>query len=135
MSACVLDASVAIKLVVTEPGSEHAQRLRGWRLLAPDLLWPECANILWKAVRRGIFGPVQAEMACAALLRLPFEIAGSAALMPGALRRAMALGHPAYDCLYLELAEREGLPLVTADRRLLTIADAGTRVIGLEALP
>jgi predicted nucleic acid-binding protein len=135
MSACVVDASVAIKLVVTEPGSERAWSLRGWRLLAPDLLWPECGNILWKAVRRGIFGPVEAELAFAALLRLPFETAGSAGLMPAALGRAIRLGHPAYDCLYLELAAREGLPLVTADRRLLDLAESDVTVLGLDALP
>jgi predicted nucleic acid-binding protein len=27
--------------------------LAGYQLLAPDLLVPECANVLWKKVRRG----------------------------------------------------------------------------------
>jgi predicted nucleic acid-binding protein len=27
-----------------------------------------------------------------------------------------------YDCLYIALARREGLPLISADKRLLTLA-------------
>ncbi len=130
----VIDASVAIKLVITEADSERADRLDGRRMLAPDLLWSECANILWKSVHRGIVSANEAELACEALLRLPFEIADAAALLPEALRRSITIGHPAYDCLYLELAAREGLPLITADRRLLRLAVPGVTVIGLDAL-
>jgi predicted nucleic acid-binding protein len=43
----VIDASVAIKWVVEETGPAAAlSLLRGPQLLAPDLLMPECANIL-----------------------------------------------------------------------------------------
>ena len=132
--ACVIDASVAIKLVITEPDSELADRLDGRRMLAPDLLWAECANILWKAARKGVVSASEAELACEALLHLPFEITDSAVLLPAALRRAVALGHPAYDCLYLELAAREGVPLITADRRLSQLSVPDTRVIGLDSL-
>ena len=48
MSTFVIDASVAIKWVVEEPGTPEALLLRRHRLLAPDLLMAECANILWK---------------------------------------------------------------------------------------
>jgi len=42
----VIDASVAIKWVVSEPGTQEALALRQHRLIAPDLLIAECANIL-----------------------------------------------------------------------------------------
>jgi predicted nucleic acid-binding protein len=48
----VIDASVAIKWLVDEPGTAAALSLRRHRLLAPDLLIAECANVLWKKVRR-----------------------------------------------------------------------------------
>lgn len=134
-SAYLLDASVAVKMVISEPGTPAALKLLRQPLVAPDLLLPECANILWKAVRRGDLDPPQAELACATLLALPFEIVASRALLPGALARAVALGHPAYDCLYLELAARRALPLVTADKRLLRLAPHGVAVIDLDALP
>lgn len=130
----MVDASVAIKMVVAESGSDFARKLRHHRLVAPDLLWPECANILWKAVRRGIVSSTQAELACAALLRLPFEITDSADLLPGALRRAVALDHSAYDCLYLELAARERRPLITADLRLARLVVPDVEIIRLDAL-
>lgn len=49
----VIDASVAIKWVVDEPGTTEALALRRKaKLIAPDLLIAECANILWKKARR-----------------------------------------------------------------------------------
>jgi predicted nucleic acid-binding protein len=52
VKAFVIDASVAIKWVVRETGTQEALSLRQHRLVAPDLLVAECANILWKKVRR-----------------------------------------------------------------------------------
>jgi len=46
----VADASVVIKWYVPEPGSAKVPALLGGGnvLIAPDLLVPELANILWK---------------------------------------------------------------------------------------
>jgi predicted nucleic acid-binding protein len=50
----VIDASVALKWVVEEDGTAEALALRRVaRLIAPELIIPECANILWKKVQRG----------------------------------------------------------------------------------
>jgi predicted nucleic acid-binding protein len=49
----VIVASIAIKWVVEKDGAELALALRQQaRLVAPDLLVPECANIRWKKVPR-----------------------------------------------------------------------------------
>jgi predicted nucleic acid-binding protein len=48
MTALVIDASVAIKWVIDEPGTKEALSLLKHRLYAPDLLVAECGNILWK---------------------------------------------------------------------------------------
>ena len=53
MSVFVVDASFAIKWVVDEAHTTQALLLRRHRLIAPDLLIAECANVLWKKVRRG----------------------------------------------------------------------------------
>jgi predicted nucleic acid-binding protein len=50
VSGFVIDASVAIKWVVDEPGAEIAIQLLEHTLMAPDLLGPECANILGEGV-------------------------------------------------------------------------------------
>jgi predicted nucleic acid-binding protein len=55
MTPHVIDASVVIKWFVDEIHAEAAQRLQEdqYELFAPDLLWPECGNILWEKVRHG----------------------------------------------------------------------------------
>ena len=60
MSAdCVVDANVVIKLFLVEPSSEGADALFGHLadtpaacFYVPDLLYSECASVLWKYVRR-----------------------------------------------------------------------------------
>ena len=51
----VVDASVVIKWFVPEAGSDAASRLLASedRLEAPDLLFAEIANAIWKKVQRG----------------------------------------------------------------------------------
>jgi hypothetical protein len=53
VSKFVIDGSIAIKWVAEEEGTPEALTLRQKAaLIAPDLLVPECANILWKKVQR-----------------------------------------------------------------------------------
>ena len=117
--AAVVDASVAIKWVVQEPGSDLARTLAGAALEAPDLIFTECANILWKKARIGDLDKGEAEARLEALLRVPVRLALDRDLLKPALHLAVELGHPVYDCLYLALAQVRNLPLVTADNRLI----------------
>ena len=49
MSTFVIDASIAVKWVVEEHRTPEALALRQKaKLIAPELLVAECANILWK---------------------------------------------------------------------------------------
>ena len=53
MNTFVIDASIAVKWVVEENGTAEALVLRQKaKLIAPELLVAECANILWKKVQR-----------------------------------------------------------------------------------
>ena len=63
----MVDASVAIKWFVEEPDSAAAARLLRDHLSAPDLLVPECANILWKKVACGELSLDEAEVIATAL--------------------------------------------------------------------
>ena len=112
----VVDASVAVKWVLSEPGSPRALALRDeGGLIAPSLLAAEVGNALWKAVRRDGFARHDAFDAIRAIL-LAFD-----ALIPiedlrlRALEMSLELDHPIYDCFYLALAERERAPLVCVD--------------------
>ena len=124
----VIDASVAVKWVISEDGGEDAVRLRSTFIyIAPELLLPECANILWKKVQRKELEPNEAALAIALIERSGISFQSMQGLSETATRLAIELGHPAYDCIYLALALRQKLRFVTADKRLLaTVAQRGS---------
>lgn len=120
MSRIVIDASVAIKWVVEEDGTLAALALlKESSLSAPDLLIPECANILWKKVARSELQRDEAIMAARLLQRSDVEIVPTRSLMEEALELSIDLGHAAYDCIYLVLALENDWRFVTADERLV----------------
>ncbi|MCK6369926.1 MAG: hypothetical protein L6Q83_01160, partial [Gammaproteobacteria bacterium] len=83
----------------------EALALRGRaRLIAPDLLVAECANILWKKVRRRELTRDEALLAGRLLQGADIELVPMRPLLAAALRLALELDHPAYDCAYLALA-------------------------------
>lgn len=124
----VIDASVAVKWVISEDGGDDAVRLRSaFTFVAPELLLPECANILWKKVQRKELEPNEAALAIALIERSGISFQSMQGLSETATRLAIELGHPAYDCVYLALALRQKLRFVTADKRLLaTVAQRGS---------
>jgi len=105
MTDLVIDASVVIKWVIDEPGTKEALSLLRHRLYAPDLLVAECANILWKKVQRNELTSEEAALATRLLQCADIELAPMRALLEPAVRLAITLDHPAYDCTYLALAE------------------------------
>lgn len=120
MDWAVVDASVAIKWVYSEELSPNAIRARSkYRLVAPELLLAECANILWKKVRRGELADNEAVVSAAVLARGGVEMVPMGELIAGATRLAVELNHPANDCFYIELCRLRGIPLITADDRLI----------------
>jgi predicted nucleic acid-binding protein len=130
-SGAIVDASVAVKWVVEEKYSGAARSLAGWSLYAPDLLYIECGNILWKKAAKGDLTLEQASLALRELQTSPVEIGASGPLLERALRLAGELRHPVYDCIYLALAEERKMPLVTADERLARVVAHGN-VAGVE---
>ena len=127
MSGVVIDASVAVKWIVEEEGSAAALALRDRQLLAPDSILVECANIFWKKTRRGEFSKDEAAFAGRLLAHADIEIVPARPLIEAAIEIALSLDHPAYDCLYLALAELRDMPFVTADIRLLNKAASTAR--------
>ncbi|HLZ66721.1 MAG TPA: type II toxin-antitoxin system VapC family toxin [Aliidongia sp.] len=116
--AIVGDASVALKWVCEEEGSDRAASLlTGRPLVAPALWLVETANALWRRVQRGELTGREADERIAALTTAPVRALDVQDLISDALKLACTLGHPVYDCLYLVAASRcQGL-VITADRR------------------
>ena len=118
----VIDASVAVKWVLSEVGSDAADALLDQDLMAPVLWLAEAANVLWRKAR---IGDISAEQANARLFELMNAPVASVAMEPyldQALKFAVDIGHPIYDCIYLALALRHQTHVVTADQRFAAAA-------------
>jgi predicted nucleic acid-binding protein len=143
VGGAVLDASVVVKLVVTESDSDSAERVVGdltesgsW-IGAPDLLLAECANALWLRVRKGSLTSTDGETRLGLLRQISdgFDVWPLSALVFPAWRLATSLGITVYDACYVALAEAQGVPLVTADKRLVrSCAVLSGRVIPLASI-
>lgn len=114
----IVDTSVALKWAVAEEGSDRASTFLGGDLVAPELLLSELGNALWKKVRQGEIGALQATAAFAEI-EAWLPIVSTIPVSGRGLEIALALDHPVYDCLYLALAEATGWKILTADRRLI----------------
>lgn len=115
----VIDASVALKMFVDEPGSDDAVRLlsSGEPLVAPDLVVAELCNAAWRLWRLGELTERQTDIIAEKAPMLFAERVAHEVLSSMATHMAVALAHPAYDCFYLALAELRDCQVVTADRR------------------
>lgn len=122
---CV-DASLAVKAVVTEPDSDKADALfdrwanDGNELIAPAFFEVETDSILrQKVTLRKELSPEQAEAAFAELKALPIKQMS----LRGQRQRAWEIAREfefasVYDATYLALAELRGCEFWTADERL-----------------
>jgi predicted nucleic acid-binding protein len=129
VNTLVIDASIAVKWVVAEEGTPQALALRrGTKLIAPELLVAECANILWKKVQRDELSKEQALLAARLLQAAEIELLPTRSLLEAVTRIAIELDHPAYDCLYLALAVESNCRFVTADERFPRKVGEGRRI-------
>ncbi len=120
MSTLVIDASVAIKWFLPESHSINAIRLldAGHELAAPDLIFPECGNVLWKKwLRQELEADVIPALLCD-LKRMNVTIVPTFTLIDEASRIAVTWRRSFYDSVYLALAVACNGRLVTADEKL-----------------
>ena len=120
MTHLVVDASVAIKWLLPEIHAEAARRVlsEDFTLLAPDLIWAEVGNALWKQWRRGQMAGEVMQGLLQDFQRAPLEISSSGSLVTVACDLARRFERSFYDSLYLALARHRACPVVTADRKL-----------------
>jgi predicted nucleic acid-binding protein len=122
----VVDASVAVKWVLREPGrSEALEWLDDYQegriaLIAPELLLVEAGNVLSKHYRRKKLTSRQARAGFQFVDEYAPTLMPLGPLVPPAMELSLAHQIPLYDCLYLALAIERGCDLITADRRLFS---------------
>lgn len=121
----VVDASVALKWVLPEPGADAAERLlTAEPLVAPDFMWLECANVLAMTERRELIAPDDARRAMGVLDRVPVRRIPIRPHIARTHALATELRQSAYDCLYLAVALAEDAIVVTADARFAAAVQA-----------
>ncbi len=119
MKRYVIDASVLVNLFFEEVHSATCVRLvaNATELLAPDLLWVEAANVVWRRLQRHEIIAADAASIVSEILRVPIVTHRDFDLVVPAMSLATIIGRTVYDCLYVALAIRENIPLVTGDKR------------------
>jgi predicted nucleic acid-binding protein len=122
----VLDASGAASILNGEPVSELWRSLLSQADLvaAPDLFISEISNVYWKYVR---FSNLPVDLARSTIhtgIRMVRHWESSADLYEAAFSLSIQLKHSTYDCFYLVLAQQLHATLITADRKLATLAQS-----------
>ena len=121
MRAVVDTNVVAYFLLGTRPFLNETSQF--WRAVrepvAPALWEAELVNVVWMAVRAGILPADEGPKRLGLAAGLGIHSVSSKTLWQGALYRSVESGVAVYDTLFVELADRNHLPLATFDRRML----------------
>ena len=128
----VIDASVLIKAYVPENLSDKADDLFDdvekdeIILLAPDLIYPETGNILWKKHRLKELTISEVKKISEEIISLPIKIEPSIFLIQLAIDIGISRNITVYDAIYISLAAIYKTKLITADKRLVDAISVGT---------
>ncbi|MBW4419101.1 MAG: type II toxin-antitoxin system VapC family toxin [Myxacorys californica WJT36-NPBG1] len=138
MTQLVVDSSVAIKWFVTEPNTPEAlnilEQSRNGAIvfLAPDFIYAEFGNIVWKKQSSQGLNAQDAQTSIQDFQRLRFVLTSTAVLLDDAYQIAATYRRTVYDSLYLALSLRENCQFVTADQKLINaLGSAFPNVVGL----
>ncbi len=115
----VIDASIAVKWYLSEDHTGEAERLLNgdFDLHAPELIFSELGNVLWKKCRAGDVDSAESLLIAENFLERDITYHRLATLLAPALTGANVFGQAVYDWIYLALAISLNTKFVTADRR------------------
>ncbi|CAN5156915.1 type II toxin-antitoxin system VapC family toxin [soil metagenome] len=123
MEKIVVDSSVAVKWFVIEADSMKARQIlleykQGlWEFLAPDLIYAEYGNIIWKKQIFQSFDEADANSALEDFQDIQFTITHTRFIFKEAFQIAVKHKRTFYDSLYLALSVKENCEFVTADEK------------------
>ena len=119
----IVDTNVIAYYVLGTPEFDAEVR-EFWRRVedptAPALWEAELANVVWMSVRGDVLTKEDAPAKLRLAARLGIHSVSVRKLWQGALQGALESGVAVYDTLFVELADREQLPLATFDKKVLT---------------
>ncbi|MEO7016438.1 MAG: type II toxin-antitoxin system VapC family toxin [Leifsonia sp.] len=132
MTTVVIDCSAVVDLLYCREPKEWHTPLARHDLLAPELIVPEIVSVARRLSRRERESPRQIERMLTNFLIVDIEYFAQESLMRPAwgLRDKLS----AYDAMYVALASKLGIPLVTSDKRLARAAAGECEVLDLDGL-
>ena len=114
----VIDSSALAKFILREEGWEEVEGFLAGGVLTVELALKEVGNALWVRTRREGLDHDYVLEVCRELLKASFIVlANQKELLPDAMHIALRHGLTVYDAIFVALALKEGLPLLTADRQ------------------
>lgn len=123
MKNTVVDSGIAVKWVIQEEDSDVAQLIldeyknENLSFLAPDLIYAEFGNIIWKKVIFKNLDTTDAAFAIQEFKKISFTLTPIILLFDAAFNLAVQYKRTFYDSLYLALSVRENCEFVTADEK------------------
>ncbi len=124
-SKICVDASLALKLVLSETDSDSAQAAwqnwerAGVEIVTPSLFTYETTSVLRNRVYRKEITQKEADEGAKILAALEITFYQPEAIRESAWELARRFNRPTvYDAFYLALAQEEGCPFWTGDKRL-----------------
>lgn len=118
----VVDTNVLAYLIVgTKPFADETRRLieTVTDMFAPAIWEAELANVVWMAIRQRVLSEEDGHRTLILADSLGICSIPTRTLWQGALIRSINSGIAVYDMLFVEVADREKLPLATFDEALL----------------
>ena len=126
MARIVIDASSTLTWLFDENGAAGKMTpvFATSRLVAPSLWLLEVTNAVLVRERRKLIGEAQAFQLLHLIDELPVEVVAEPISRKSTALAQMARPHQlsSYDAVYLELAVRMGIPLLTHDKNLRSAA-------------
>ncbi|MGB3201585.1 MAG: type II toxin-antitoxin system VapC family toxin [Nodosilinea sp.] len=142
MEKIVVNSSVAIKWFVPQVHSDKARQILSTyqegqlELLAPDLIYAEIGNIVWKLNRFQELAEQDAEDILETFQLISFSITPSSLLLHDAYHFAKNHQRTVYDSLYMTLSLWQQCLFVTSDSKLFNaISPAFSNIITIENWP
>jgi predicted nucleic acid-binding protein len=90
-------------------------------LFAPDLIYAEAGNALWKKRRLKELTQSEVGKITDLISSIPLKVEASKTLFPLAIDIAIAYEVTVYDALYLSMAKLYETQMMTADRKLFDL--------------
>ncbi len=123
MKNLVVDSGISVKWFIEEDDSDIAQLIYdeyesgNLLFLAPDLIYAEFGNIIWKKLIFKNLDPQEANFAIQKFKKISFTLTPITALFDEAFQIAVKYKRTFYDSLYLALSVKENCEFVTANEK------------------